>query len=215
MEGRPLLVIQFQLHELCGMRRALTRKPAAQYQFSTRQAHTANHILLVRSGPCKLRATGIESRASNVNLQPRIAGKVSGHPMHRRTRTRQRARADMDPRRAGRRRCPPASLPMLRACRLPSNTSTPCLMCALVSASLRRSVNPTLCAIIPAAVGVDIGCGTMAAETTLLTEDLPDNLAPLRSAMAGDKSASSRWPVRADPPSHCQSGQQVDHFHDP
>jgi tRNA-splicing ligase RtcB (3'-phosphate/5'-hydroxy nucleic acid ligase) len=43
------------------------------------------------------------------------------------------------------------------------------------------SVVPTLKAIIPAAVGVDIGCGMMACKTTLRAEDLPDNLGPLRS----------------------------------
>lgn len=45
------------------------------------------------------------------------------------------------------------------------------------------SVIPTLRAIIPAAVGVDIGCGMMACKTTLRANDLPDNLAPLRSAI--------------------------------
>jgi tRNA-splicing ligase RtcB (3'-phosphate/5'-hydroxy nucleic acid ligase) len=45
------------------------------------------------------------------------------------------------------------------------------------------SVIPTLGAVIPAAVGVDIGCGMMAAKTTLRAEDLPDNLGPLRSAI--------------------------------
>ena len=45
------------------------------------------------------------------------------------------------------------------------------------------SVIPTLKAIIPAAVGVDIGCGMIATKTTLSAEDLPDNLAPLRSAI--------------------------------
>ena len=45
------------------------------------------------------------------------------------------------------------------------------------------SVIPTVKAIIPAAVGVDIGCGMIAAKTTLRAEDLPDNLAPLRSAI--------------------------------
>jgi len=45
------------------------------------------------------------------------------------------------------------------------------------------SVIPTLKAIIPAAVGVDIGCGMMACKTTLRAQDLPDNLAPLRSAI--------------------------------
>jgi tRNA-splicing ligase RtcB len=45
------------------------------------------------------------------------------------------------------------------------------------------SVIPTLKAIIPAAVGVDIGCGMMACKTTLHANDLPDNLRPLRSAI--------------------------------
>ena len=43
------------------------------------------------------------------------------------------------------------------------------------------SVVPTLKAIIPAAVGVDIGCGMMACKTTLCAADLPDNLGPLRT----------------------------------
>jgi tRNA-splicing ligase RtcB len=45
------------------------------------------------------------------------------------------------------------------------------------------SVIPTLGAIIPAAVGVDIGCGMMAAKTTLTASDLPDNLHGWRSAI--------------------------------
>ncbi|MBP7453707.1 MAG: RtcB family protein [Ottowia sp.] len=45
------------------------------------------------------------------------------------------------------------------------------------------SVIPTRRAIIPAAVGVDIGCGMMACKTTLRAEDLPDNLEPLRAAI--------------------------------
>jgi tRNA-splicing ligase RtcB len=45
------------------------------------------------------------------------------------------------------------------------------------------SVIPTLGAVIPAAVGVDIGCGMMAAKTTLRANDLPDNLGKLRSAI--------------------------------
>ncbi|RTL26123.1 MAG: RtcB family protein [Burkholderiales bacterium] len=45
------------------------------------------------------------------------------------------------------------------------------------------SVIPTIKAIIPAAVGVDIGCGMMACKTTLRAEDLPDNLGPLRAAI--------------------------------
>jgi len=42
------------------------------------------------------------------------------------------------------------------------------------------SVIPTKGAIIPAAVGVDLGCGMMAIQTTLTANDLPDNLYPLR-----------------------------------
>ena len=45
------------------------------------------------------------------------------------------------------------------------------------------SVVPTIKAIIPAAVGVDLGCGMMACKTTLTASDLPDNLGPLRSAI--------------------------------
>lgn len=45
------------------------------------------------------------------------------------------------------------------------------------------SVIPTRSAIIPAAVGVDIGCGMNAVRTTLSASDLPDNLARLRSAI--------------------------------
>jgi tRNA-splicing ligase RtcB len=45
------------------------------------------------------------------------------------------------------------------------------------------SVVPTKGAIIPAAVGVDIGCGMAAVRTTLIAKDLPDNLARLRSGI--------------------------------
>jgi tRNA-splicing ligase RtcB len=45
------------------------------------------------------------------------------------------------------------------------------------------SVVPTERAIIPAAVGVDIGCGMMAVETTLTASRLPDTLRPLRTAI--------------------------------
>lgn len=43
------------------------------------------------------------------------------------------------------------------------------------------SVIPTRGAIIPAAVGVDIGCGMIAARTPLTASDLPDTLAALRT----------------------------------
>ncbi len=45
------------------------------------------------------------------------------------------------------------------------------------------SVIPTQGAIIPAAVGVDIGCGMVAARTVLAANDLPDNLKEMRSAI--------------------------------
>jgi tRNA-splicing ligase RtcB len=45
------------------------------------------------------------------------------------------------------------------------------------------SVVPTIGAIVPAAVGVDIGCGMIAARTTLVASDLPDTLAGVRSAI--------------------------------
>lgn len=45
------------------------------------------------------------------------------------------------------------------------------------------SVIPTKEAIIPAAVGVDIGCGMMAVQTTLTANDLPDNLYALRTEL--------------------------------
>lgn len=41
------------------------------------------------------------------------------------------------------------------------------------------SVIPTVDALIPAAVGVDIGCGMIAAETSLIASALPDDLSPL------------------------------------
>jgi len=45
------------------------------------------------------------------------------------------------------------------------------------------SVIPTKGAVIPAAVGVDIGCGMMAARTSLHASDLPDNLEGVRGAI--------------------------------
>lgn len=45
------------------------------------------------------------------------------------------------------------------------------------------SVIPTKNAVIPAAVGVDIGCGMMAARTSLMAHDLPDNLEGIRTAI--------------------------------
>src|SRR4030095_9813665 len=45
------------------------------------------------------------------------------------------------------------------------------------------SVIPTVGAVIPAAVGVDIGCGMIAARTSLAARDLPDDLKGLRSEL--------------------------------
>jgi tRNA-splicing ligase RtcB len=69
------------------------------------------------------------------------------------------------------------------------------------------SVIPTKGAIVPAAVGVDIGCGMMAVETSLAATQLPDNLKPLRTAIekavphgrtnqgkSGDRGAWGRLP---------------------
>ena len=45
------------------------------------------------------------------------------------------------------------------------------------------SVIPTKGAIIPAAVGVDLGCGMMAVRTSLVASDLPDHLGHVRGAI--------------------------------
>jgi tRNA-splicing ligase RtcB len=48
------------------------------------------------------------------------------------------------------------------------------------------SVIPTRTALIPAAVGVDIGCGMAAVRTTLTANDLPDSLKSLRAQIERD-----------------------------
>jgi tRNA-splicing ligase RtcB len=45
------------------------------------------------------------------------------------------------------------------------------------------SVIPTLSAVIPSAVGVDIGCGMVAVRTGLNASDLPESLAAMRAAI--------------------------------
>jgi tRNA-splicing ligase RtcB len=45
------------------------------------------------------------------------------------------------------------------------------------------SVIPTVGAVIPAAVGVDIGCGMMAVQTSLTANDLPESLKDVRRAI--------------------------------
>src|SRR5580698_4114353 len=71
------------------------------------------------------------------------------------------------------------------------------------------SVIPTRGAIIPAAVGVDIGCGMMAVKTSLHANHLPDNLHGIRTAIEkavphgrtdnGGKNDRGAW---SDAPSH-------------
>jgi tRNA-splicing ligase RtcB (3'-phosphate/5'-hydroxy nucleic acid ligase) len=71
------------------------------------------------------------------------------------------------------------------------------------------SVIPTKGAIIPAAVGVDIGCGMMAVQTDLNASQLPDSLKEIRSAIesavphgrtnhggAGDRGGWGEIPLR-------------------
>ncbi len=60
------------------------------------------------------------------------------------------------------------------------------------------SVIPTKNAIIPAAVGVDIGCGMMAVKTNLRAEHLPDNLHRLRGAI--EKAVPLGFAAFQDPP---------------
>ena len=59
------------------------------------------------------------------------------------------------------------------------------------------SVIATKGAIVPAAVGVDIGCGMMAIQTTLTTNDLPDNLHAIRCEIEAysvlPDSHAARW----------------------
>ncbi|MCZ0931795.1 MAG: RtcB family protein [Oligoflexia bacterium] len=47
--------------------------------------------------------------------------------------------------------------------------------------STAGSVTATGKVIIPATVGVDIGCGMMAVKTTLKADDLPESLSKIRS----------------------------------
>jgi tRNA-splicing ligase RtcB len=55
------------------------------------------------------------------------------------------------------------------------------------------SVIPTFKAIIPAAVGVDLGCGMIAVKTSLRAEQLPDNLKPLRTAIENAVPVGFSW----------------------
>lgn len=68
-----------------------------------------------------------------------------------------------------------------KASRLPFVAGHLALMadCHIGSGSTIGSVIPTQGAIVPAAIGVDIGCGMIAVETNLTASDLPDSLDPL------------------------------------
>lgn len=84
------------------------------------------------------------------------------------------------------------------------------------------SVIPTIGAVIPAAVGVDIGCGMCAVRTSLVADDLPDRLSDVRAAIednvpvgrSGSGLGSDRGGWQLNPPkrvinlwrSHCASG---------
>ncbi len=73
------------------------------------------------------------------------------------------------------------------------------------------SVIPTRGAIVPAAVGVDIGCGMAALRTSLRAKDLPDDLKGVRSAIErsvphgrtahGGREDRGSWP---EPPKPCR-----------
>lgn len=58
------------------------------------------------------------------------------------------------------------------------------------------SVIPTLHAVIPAAVGVDIGCGMNAVRTSLTANDLPDNLYQVRSRIESRVPVGFNWHKR-------------------
>jgi tRNA-splicing ligase RtcB (3'-phosphate/5'-hydroxy nucleic acid ligase) len=71
------------------------------------------------------------------------------------------------------------------------------------------AVIATLRAVIPAAVGVDIGCGMMACKTSLTAEDLPDNLLAWRSAIERAV-PHGRAPSRRDPGAWREVPRSVD-----
>src|SRR3954464_4559480 len=55
--------------------------------------------------------------------------------------------------------------------------------CHLGNGATVGSVIATNAAIIPAAVGVDVGCGMVAVKTKFFAKDLPDNLDKLRTGI--------------------------------
>jgi tRNA-splicing ligase RtcB len=85
------------------------------------------------------------------------------------------------------------------------------------------SVIPTLGAIVPAAVGVDIGCGMVAAALDLRARDLPDSLRAVRSAIEADvphgrthhggRGDSGAWPG-APPPDVAAAWRELQPGHE-
>ncbi|MDX2089157.1 MAG: RtcB family protein [Kofleriaceae bacterium] len=83
------------------------------------------------------------------------------------------------------------------------------------------SVVPTEGAIIPAAVGVDIGCGMMAVETSLDASLLPDSLKSLRTAIEkavphgrtsnGGRGDRGAWHKIPKPTEHAWKGLQTEY----
>ena len=72
--------------------------------------------------------------------------------------------------------------------------------CHLGKGATVGTVLPTRRAVIPAAVGVDIGCGMIAVRTTLTAGDLPDGLEPLRRAIeAAVPAGAGRYNKRLTP----------------
>ena len=52
-----------------------------------------------------------------------------------------------------------------------------------VMPDVHQGIGAAVGRVIPAAAGVDIGCGMMAVQTTLKAEDLPEDLSAIRSAI--------------------------------
>src|SRR5688572_30832855 len=77
------------------------------------------------------------------------------------------------------------------------------------------SVVPTVGAVIPAAVGVDIGCGMVAVRTSLTASQLPDSLHALRTAIEaavphgrtdnGGRNDKGAWQGDAAPKTHADA----------
>ncbi|MGE5442158.1 MAG: RtcB family protein [Bacteroidota bacterium] len=81
-------------------------------------------------------------------------------------------------------------------------------------------VIPSRGAIVPAAVGVDIGCGMMAVRTSLTSRQLPDSLGPLRASIeravphgrtGKGRVAHDRGAWRDPPPEVIQAWQTYEH----